>query len=104
MVLAFDFAANAGLCTPDDASRVRDHLAACGCPVSPGQIDAPSRFSADALMARMAQDKKVEDGKITLILPHRIGEAHIHRDVDAATIKTFLETTLNHDQKSPSQS
>jgi len=103
MVLAFDFAVTTGLCAPADAKRVRDHLAACGCPVSPAEIDAPSPFSAEALMARMAQDKKVEDGRITLILPHRIGEARIHRNVDAATIKTFLETTLNHDQKSPTQ-
>jgi len=38
----------------------------------------------------MGKDKKVRDGKITLILPRRIGEAFVMRDASAASIREFL--------------
>jgi 3-dehydroquinate synthase len=38
----------------------------------------------------MGKDKKVRDGKITLILPRRIGEAFVMRDAPADEIRSFL--------------
>ena len=41
-------------------------------------------FAPDALLRHMRRDKKVRDGRITLILARDIGEAFISRDVPAA--------------------
>jgi len=38
----------------------------------------------------MGKDKKVRDGRITLILAHDIGEAFISREVERATLERFL--------------
>jgi 3-dehydroquinate synthase len=38
----------------------------------------------------MGKDKKVRDGRITLILAHDIGDAFISRDVERTTIEAFL--------------
>ncbi len=39
----------------------------------------------------MAQDKKVEAGKLTFILARAIGEAFIARDVEAAAVARVLD-------------
>jgi 3-dehydroquinate synthetase len=49
---------------------------------------------ADALMALMAQDKKVKRGRLTFILLDRIGKAVIANDVDAPTVRNFLADKL----------
>jgi 3-dehydroquinate synthetase len=87
--LAFRFSAAQGLCTPADARRVEAALAAAGLPVRLAQI-SNSRFKAEALLAHMAQDKKAEGGRITLILARRIGEAFVAKTVDPAALRDFL--------------
>lgn len=88
MDMAFEFAARIGLCPNQEAIRVRDHLARLSMPTRPDM----ARFLADpdALLAHMRQDKKNDGDQITLILPHAIGEARIHRDIDAATLLDYL--------------
>jgi len=49
-----------------------------------------SRFKADALLGHMAQDKKAEAGRLTLILARRIGEAFVAKAVDPAALRDFL--------------
>jgi len=46
--------------------------------------------AADALLAAMARDKKVRGGRIALVLPRRIGEAFVTRDVPVEAIGGFL--------------
>ncbi len=93
MVLAFDFAARRGLCPPEDAARLRRHLAATGLPTA---IPRPNGkpLSADALLAAMGKDKKVRQGRIALVLPRRIGEAFVTRDVPAEAIGAFLAESV----------
>jgi 3-dehydroquinate synthetase len=38
----------------------------------------------------MSKDKKVRDGRITLILPHRIGEAFVMTDAPLDQLRSFL--------------
>jgi 3-dehydroquinate synthase len=38
----------------------------------------------------MAQDKKAEAGRLTLILARRIGEAFVAKAVDPAALRDFL--------------
>ena len=42
----------------------------------------------------MRQDKKVERGRLTFILARGIGESFIARDLDEASVRTFLEEDL----------
>ncbi|OFX06225.1 MAG: 3-dehydroquinate synthase [Alphaproteobacteria bacterium RIFCSPHIGHO2_12_FULL_63_12] len=92
MALAFDFSVYRRNCPPADAARLKAHLAAVGLPAGLKDISGAPQFSADELLARMMQDKKVEGGALTLILLRRLGEAFIEKDVDAATILEFLKS------------
>jgi 3-dehydroquinate synthetase len=42
------------------------------------------------LLSHMRRDKKVRNGRVTLILPHRIGEVFVTADVAPETILDFL--------------
>ena len=39
----------------------------------------------------MAQDKKAERGRLTLVLARGIGEAFVAKSVDAAALRAFLD-------------
>jgi 3-dehydroquinate synthase len=89
MALAFDFSVRLGHATLQTAERVRRHLASVGLPVSLRDV-AGRRFSADRLVAHMRRDKKVQDGRLTFILPREIGEVFVARDVPEAIVGEFL--------------
>ena len=88
MVLAFDFAVRLGITDGQDAHRARRHLAAAGLPTELAAVGLSD--AADRLIAHMGKDKKVKDGRITLILPRRIGEAFIMREASAEALRDFL--------------
>ena len=88
MVLAFDFAVRLGIASGQDATRVRRHIARMGLPSELGAIGLADK--ADALLAHMGKDKKVRDGRITLILPRRIGDAYVMRDARPEDLRAFL--------------
>ncbi|WP_458759355.1 3-dehydroquinate synthase [Afipia sp. TerB] len=97
MVLAAEFSASLGMIAPDDAARVQRHLAAVGLPTHLQDIAGYKQeglADADALMALMAQDKKVKRGKLTFILLEKIGRAVIANDVAPATVRDFLVQKL----------
>ncbi len=85
--MAFRFSVSQGLCTPAEAERVEAVIAAAGLPTRLAQAGA---FSAVALLARMAGDKKAEGGRVSLILATGIGEAFTQAFDDAAPILAFL--------------
>jgi 3-dehydroquinate synthase len=89
MVLAFDFAARMDLAAPEEAGRVRRHLDEIGLPTQLSAIGLAG-ISADRLIAQMSKDKKVRDGRITLILPRRIGEAFEMKDAPIDELRDFL--------------
>jgi 3-dehydroquinate synthase len=90
MRLAFDLSAELGLCPRDSVKRVRRHYEAVGLPVAITRIGNARRFTPGALLQDMGKDKKVRDGRITLILAHDIGDAFISREVERATLEKFL--------------
>ena len=69
------------------------HLAEVGLPTRPQDI-AGGLPDADALMALMAQDKKVKRGMLTFILVRGIGTAFVEQGVDAAQVRAFLSEKL----------
>lgn len=92
MKLAFDLSAALGLCDGQTPHRVAGHLARMGLPWRLADIPGP-RPATDELLHHMAQDKKVEAGKLTFILARAIGEAFVARDVDAEAVRRVLDVT-----------
>ena len=91
--LAFDLSARMGLCAQEDPSRVRAHLAAMG--MKRDLSDVPGDLpDADGLLALMAQDKKVVDGRLRFILARGIGAAFVADGVDPAIVRGLLAEGL----------
>ncbi|MGH7014906.1 MAG: 3-dehydroquinate synthase [Stellaceae bacterium] len=84
MRMAFDLSARLRLCPAEAASRVRRHFASVGLRTEIGDVDA------DALLELMRKDKKVKDGRISLILVRDIGQAFVSRDVAPDALREFL--------------
>jgi len=95
MVLAFQLSEQLGLAKPGLAKRIAAHLSAVGLPTKIGDI-AGGPLSPDELMTHMAQDKKVVDGALTLILAKDIGDAFITREVDRDKVLGFLKDMVQH--------
>ncbi len=85
--MAFRFSVREGLCAAEDARRVEAVTAAAGLPTRLAQA---GEFSAEALLARMAGDKKAEAGGVTLILARGIGQAFTQKYADASPVLEFL--------------
>ena len=91
--LAFDLSARLGLCPQEAPSRVAAHLAAMG--MKRRLADIPGELpDAEALVALMAQDKKVRDGRIAFVLARDIGDAFVARDVDLGPVRALLAEAL----------
>ena len=97
MVLATEFSAQLGMISESDAARVKRHLASVGLPTHLQDIAGFAQeglADADALIALMAQDKKVKRGKLTFILLQAVGRAVIANDVEPALVRDFLQRKL----------
>ena len=86
--MAFRFSAATGLCDPAEAERVEEVIASASLPTR--LADAGS-FSVEALLGRMAGDKKAEGGGLTLILARAVGDAFVDKTVDRAAVAAFLQ-------------
>lgn len=97
MTLAAQFSAKLGMIGAADAARVERHLIEAGLPTRLQDIAGFAQeglSDADALMALMAQDKKVQRGKLTFILLEAVGRAVIAKDVDPTPVRDFLKEKL----------
>jgi 3-dehydroquinate synthase len=95
MGLAFRFSVSEGLCPPGDAERAQNHLRTHGLPTRIADIPHLAT-TAERLLDHMRQDKKVEAGRLTLILARAIGEAFTAKDVAPHRIEAFLQTELEN--------
>ena len=91
--LAFELSSRLGLCSQEEPSRVRAHLAAMGMKVDiadiPGDLPGP-----EALIALMGQDKKVVDGELRFILARGIGQAFVADAVPPDAVRAVLTDAL----------
>ncbi|MGL3105916.1 3-dehydroquinate synthase [Bradyrhizobium sp. BR 1432] len=97
MTLAAQFSAKLGMIGEQDAARVERHLVEAGLPTRLQDIAGFAQeglADANALMALMAQDKKVKRGKLTFILLEAVGRAVIAKDVEPAPVRDFLQEKL----------
>jgi len=84
MVLAFHLSVELGLCPPQDAVRVANHLQEVG-------FDTSIQADGAALLAHMANDKKVSEGRLPFVLTRGIGRAFVNHDVDLGEVARFLD-------------
>jgi 3-dehydroquinate synthase len=97
MVLAAELSARLGMIAAADALRVKRHLAEAGLPTALQDIAGFAQeglADADALMALMAQDKKVKRGRLTFILLEAVGRAVITNEVEPSLVRDFLHQKL----------
>jgi 3-dehydroquinate synthase len=97
MVLAAELSVQLGMLAEADAMRLRHHLAEVGLPTYLQDIAGFAQeglADADALMALMAQDKKVKRGRLTFILLQALGRAVVSSDVEPALVRDFLARKL----------
>ncbi|MGL4310663.1 MAG: 3-dehydroquinate synthase [Paracoccaceae bacterium] len=92
--LAFELSQRLGLCAQEATSRVRAHLRAMGMKTDLADI-AGGLPDADALMDLMAQDKKVQDGRLRFILARSIGETFVSADVSVDTVRGLMAEALS---------
>lgn len=86
MVLAMDLSVDLGLCPSADRNRLVQHLRNVGMMATLADAGLAG-LDTDRLMDAMAGDKKVEDGKLTLILARGIGQAFVAKAMDPAAVR-----------------
>lgn len=86
MVLAAELSARIGLLPRSDVERTRRLLQAAGLP-----IVAP-RFSAERYLELMGHDKKVQAGRLRLVLLRCLGEAFVSADFSHEKLIEVLDT------------
>ncbi|WP_029415518.1 3-dehydroquinate synthase [Brevundimonas bacteroides] len=86
--MAFRYSARQRLCPIEDSRRVESVFGAAGLPTRLGQAGA---FSAEAMLARMAGDKKAEGGGLTLILARGVGQAFVSKTETPENALAFLK-------------
>lgn len=87
---AFRLSAELGFADATSAARVEAHFMATGLPTRVGDIPGPEAPDAGSLIKIMGQDKKVREGRLTLILARGIGQAFVTREIEADTVREFL--------------
>ncbi|GAA0578453.1 3-dehydroquinate synthase [Rhizomicrobium electricum] len=88
-VLAFRLSVKLGLCSPQDAARVEAHVKTIGLPAAISDI-AGERPSPDVLLAAMAHDKKVKDGKLNFVLARGIGQGFVTDAVPVDAVRDVV--------------
>lgn len=92
--LAFEVSSRSGLCSQEDPSRVRAHLADMGMKVD--LADIPGALpNAEALFDLMGQDKKVKDGQTNFVMARGIGDAFVTAEIDPAVVLSVLRDGLS---------
>jgi 3-dehydroquinate synthetase len=93
--LAFRLSEELGFIGNNSVARVEAHFSALGLSTHIAHLPGGQTPDAAALLEIMGQDKKVREGKLTLILARGIGEAFITRDVAAPTVLDFLSRQIS---------
>jgi 3-dehydroquinate synthase len=91
--LAFELSARLGLCAQETPGRVRAHLRDAGLVTDLADIAGPLP-GAETLLAYMAQDKKVVDGRLRFILARDIGAAFVAAEVPTGAVARLLTDAL----------
>ena len=94
MAFAFKISTYMNLCSEKEAERCIGLISKFNLPTKLKDINRIN-ISSKELLNKFYLDKKVKNGKITLILSNGIGSALIKNDVNEKTLKKFLNELLN---------
>ncbi len=86
MCMAADLSRRMGWLKPDEVARIQRLVVRAGLPTR-----APAALSAARLRELMSVDKKVEAGKLRMVLPRGLGQAVITAEVPPALLAETLE-------------
>lgn len=86
IMMAADLSHRYGWLQADDLARIETLLARAGLPVR-----APAAITPERFMEFMSLDKKVQSGRLRLVLLERIGAAVVTDDVDQTQLSETLE-------------
>jgi 3-dehydroquinate synthase len=89
MVSAAALAQSLGRIGPDIVARQKQLLRAFDLPVT---VPTGAGFTADALLATMARDKKTVGGRLRFVLPTRIGHVELVDGIDPAAVRAILSS------------
>ncbi len=89
MCMAADLSARLGWLDPGDLHRIRDLISRTGLPVAP-----PRDLTADRFLELMAVDKKVQDGRVRLVLLKAIGQSLVTDRFDPALLRATLDAAV----------
>jgi 3-dehydroquinate synthase len=87
MAMAAEFSYRCGRLKAEDVMRVRSVIQAAGLPLAP-----PADMKAEIFLKHMQKDKKVQNGRIRLVLLKSIGEATVTDDYSSELLREFLQT------------
>ncbi len=93
-ILAFRLAEKLGFCEAGLDRRVKAHFEAMGMKTEIADIEG-APLSADEILDAMYQDKKVTSGNLNFILPRRIGEVFVAKDIDPNVVRKVLQEALS---------
>ena len=88
MVSAAALAQSLGRIGPDVVARQEHLLRAFDLPVT---VPTGAGFTADALLATMARDKKTVGGRLRFVLPTRIGHVELVDGIDPAAVRLIID-------------
>ncbi len=91
MVMAARFSAARGLMREDERDRMTEGLRRLGLPVALSELGRGRedggywrrKLRPDIVRMILLKDKKADSGTLTLVLPHAIGDARLHRNIRA---------------------
>jgi 3-dehydroquinate synthase len=89
-LMAVELSRRLGWLNDDDVARIRDIHA------SAGLLFAGPRLGVERYLELMSHDKKVDAGKLRLVLLKRIGEAVIHGDAPLSDIAAAIDHCCAH--------
>lgn len=94
ILLAFSLSVRLNICGMTDYQRVFNHLKSQGQPTNALKL-MPEARNVQALLNRMAHDKKSKNGQLNLVLTKGIGQVFLANDVPINSVKNLLEDFLH---------
>jgi len=88
MIMAARLAVRLGMLPPEEAERLHRAVATCG------RFPSIADLDPDAILAAMRHDKKARAGRLTFILPTRIGQVTVREDVPLRAVRAVLCESL----------
>lgn len=103
LALAAEFSSGMGYLPSDESAEIRKLLRGLGLPTAIAQLGAASAeppvwrelLRRDDFPAILAADKKAGGGRLTLVLPHAIGDCRIERGHTAVEVADFMRSRVN---------